>query len=160
MHFQQQRVCELETVPVSLQPVEKLDTQHAVETYLGTTLMFGSWETSVITYKKGDLTRMKMELVSQQSREQAGSLDHIFTLRQIIEKYMEYKKTMYIAFVVYPKAFDIILHNKLWLALRENGIQNKYSNLLENMEKKGNMFQLKRGVRQGVSPNLFTALSN
>lgn len=122
------------------------------------------------------LRRIRASLEIQQPREQAGfrpgysTMDHIFTLSQIIERYKEYNKTLYIALIDYKKAFDTIKHESLWEALETQGVHISYIHLLKEiysksrakikLEKKGKPFPVERGVRQGdpMSPNLFTAL--
>lgn len=122
------------------------------------------------------LNRIAGTLDSNQPREQAGfrrtysTIDHIFTLTQIIEKYTEYDKELYIAFIDYSKAFDSIQHEPLWLALEMQGVEERYIEILQEiykisiamikMEKTGEPFSINRGVKQGdpISPNLFTAL--
>ena len=69
------------------------------------------------------LKRLRYPLEQHQPREQAGfrarysTMDHIFTLTQVIERYTEYNKQLYIAFIDYSKAFDSIHHISLWMAL-------------------------------------------
>ncbi|CAF4821678.1 unnamed protein product [Pieris macdunnoughi] len=78
------------------------------------------------------LERIGRKLDEQQPIEQAGFrkdfsvLDHIHTVRQIREKYNEYQLVYYIAFIDYSKAFDSLIHSKIWEALKELGIEHKY----------------------------------
>lgn len=122
------------------------------------------------------LNRISRMLDSNQPREQAGfrrtysTIDHIFTLTQLIEKFSEYGKKLYVAFIDYCKAFDSIKHEPLWLALQTQGVENRYIEILKEiyknskavvkLEGKGEPFDIRRGVKQGdpISPNLFTAL--
>lgn len=122
------------------------------------------------------LDRISGKLDENQPVEQAGfrknfsTIDHIHTLKQLIEKYNEYKKTIYIAFIDYAKAFDSLRHEVVWQSLKEQGIQNTYINIIRNiyseskgrirLESTGDAFAIKRGVRQGdpISPKLFTAV--
>ena len=52
--------------------------------------------------------------------EQAGFMrdhsatDHIFTLFAVIQKYLLHKKKLYVAFIDFKKAFDLISYAKLW----------------------------------------------
>ncbi|GBP54675.1 Retrovirus-related Pol polyprotein from type-2 retrotransposable element R2DM; Endonuclease [Eumeta japonica] len=119
---------------------------------------------------------MEGKLDEQQPIEQAGFrrdysvLDHIHSVRQIIEKYREYQLVYYLAFVDYSKAFDSLIHANIWEALREQGIEQKYIRLIRNvyknssaciqLEKKGDPFKIQKGVRQEdpLSPKLFSAV--
>ncbi|KAG7298024.1 hypothetical protein JYU34_018785 [Plutella xylostella] len=127
-------------------------------------------------FSKIILNRLTQQLDEQQPREQAGfrkgfsTTDHIFTLTQVIEKYKEYNKDLYLEFVDYTKAFDSVSHSQLWESLKEQGIPTKYISILKaiysktsaqiRLEKIGDTFPIKRGVKQGdpISPKLFTAL--
>ncbi|GBP39241.1 Retrovirus-related Pol polyprotein from type-1 retrotransposable element R2 [Eumeta japonica] len=77
------------------------------------------------------LKRMEGKLDEQQPiqagfRRDYSVLDHIHSVRQIIEKYREYQLVYYLAFVDYSKAFDSLIHANIWEALREQGIEQKY----------------------------------
>ncbi|CAG9137374.1 unnamed protein product [Plutella xylostella] len=127
-------------------------------------------------FSKVLLNRMSAQLEEQQPREQAGfrkgfsTTDHIFTVTQVMEKFVEHNKILYLAFVDYTKAFDSISHECVWNCLREQGIHTKYINILQTiyketqakvkLERIGTTFPINRGVKQGdpISPKLFTAL--
>lgn len=127
-------------------------------------------------FSKVLLNRMSAQLEEQQPREQAGfrkgfsTTDHIFTVTQVMEKFVEHNKILYLAFVDYTKAFDSISHECVWNCLREQGIHTKYINILQTiyketqakvkLERVGTTFPINRGVKQGdpISPKLFTAL--
>lgn len=85
------------------------------------------------------LERIGKKLDEQQPIEQAGFrkdfsvLDHIHTVRQIIEKYAEYQLTYYIAFIDYSKAFDSLIHSKIWEALKELSIEHKYIRIKKHL---------------------------
>ena len=70
------------------------------------------------------------------------------------------RKTAYLCFIVYVKAFDWVDHNKLWKILKEMGIPDHLTCLLRNQyegqemtvrTRHGTMdwFQIGKGVHQG-----------
>ncbi|GBP48071.1 LINE-1 retrotransposable element ORF2 protein [Eumeta japonica] len=121
------------------------------------------------------LKRIEKTLDEHQPIEQAGfrkdySIDHIHVVRQILEKYNEYQLTYYIEFIDYSKAFDSLRYGKIWEALLQQGIEQKYIRLIKNiyscstariqLEKKSAPIRIERGVRQRdpLSPKLFSAV--
>ncbi|XP_063630347.1 uncharacterized protein LOC134801658 [Cydia splendana] len=126
-------------------------------------------------FSKIILQRIEKVLDENQPKEQAGfrkgfaTIDHIHTIKQIIEKSNEYGKKYYLAFIDYSKAFDSLLHSYIWEALKMQNVQNKYIRIISNiykcitakikLETVGEEFKLKKGVRQGdpLSPKLFSA---
>lgn len=122
------------------------------------------------------LNRITKKLDEQQPIEQAGfrsgfsTVDHMHTLKQVIEKCQEYGYPLYLAFIDYNKAFDSLEHHHIWLALKNQGIEAKYIRLIQNvycnssaqvkLETLGEPFPVRRGVRQGdpLSPKIFTAV--
>lgn len=76
----------------------------------------------------------------------------------LTEKYEEYNQPLHICVVDFHKAFDTL---ELWAILkilRDAQIYFRYTNLIENMNRKLNRSPVKREVRQGdtMSPKLFT----
>ena len=51
----------------------------------------------------------------------------------IIKKAREFQKNIYFCFIDYAKAFDCVVHNKLWKILQEMGIPDHLTCLLRNL---------------------------
>ena len=119
--------------------------------------------------------RIEKVLDSNQPREQAGfrsgfsTNDHLQVVNQVIEKTSEFKKPLCMAFIDYEKAFDSVEIPAVMRALRKQGIEESYVQILEDIYKDGAItirlhkdsvkIPVMKGVRQGdtTSPKLFTA---
>ena len=55
-------------------------------------------------------------------RKGRGTRDQIANIHWIIEKARKFKKTIYICFIDYAKAFDCVDHKQLWKILKVMGI--------------------------------------
>ena len=88
---------------------------------------------------QGHIGSEKDHLYSTIDREQAGfrpgssCVDHINTLRIIIEQRAEYCSDLHLLFVDFEKAFDSVDRVGLWMALRRRGISNKLGELLKTL---------------------------
>ena len=100
-------------------------------------------------------------------RKGRGTRDQIANICWIIKK-TEFQKNIYFCFIDYAKAFDCVVHNKLWTILKEMGIPDHLTCLLRNLyagqkatvrTRHGttDWFQIGKRVRQGciLSPCLF-----
>ena len=85
------------------------------------------------------LNKTEQILSESQAGFQPGrsTIDQLFTLRQIIEKYspdMERKRGLFICYIDFEKAFDSIWQEALWKAL--NFFPKKIINLLKALYQK------------------------
>ena len=55
-------------------------------------------------------------------RKGRATRDQIANILWIMEKAREFQKNIYFCFIDYAKAFDCVVHNKLWKILKEMGI--------------------------------------
>ena len=120
--------------------------------------------------------RLQKQLDAVQPKEQAGfrsgfsTIDHIHTIREIIERSNEFELPLCMAFVDYEKAFDSVSSLAVIEALRQSNIDSGYIQLIGNiykeataklkLHKTSNAFKIRKGVRQGdtISPKLFNAV--
>jgi len=121
--------------------------------------------------------RLEPNLDREQSSDQAGfrhrysTEDHLLTATLIQEIADEYQVPLWVATLDFKKAFDVINHESLWNALRQQGIQDGYINLLQQLyanqtgvvqtDVTSRRFSIQQGVKQGdpLSSLLFNALS-
>ena len=66
-------------------------------------------------------------------RKGRGTRDQIANICWIIEKAIEFQKTIHFCFIDYAKAFDCVDHNKLWKILQEMELPNHLTGLLRNL---------------------------
>ena len=124
------------------------------------------------------LERMQSKLEKEISPEQAGfrpnrgTRDQITNLRIILEKAREMNQKVYLCFIDFTKAFDMIRHDQLWLSMLDMGFPPHLVQLLSSLYKQQRAavrtssvmsawFHVGRGVRQGcnLSPCLFNILA-
>ena len=66
-------------------------------------------------------------------RKGRGTRDQIGNTWWIMEKAREFQKNIYFCFIDYAKAFDCVVHNKLWKILKDMGIPDHLICLLRNL---------------------------
>ncbi|KAL1447418.1 hypothetical protein WDU94_003530 [Cyamophila willieti] len=120
--------------------------------------------------------RIEDVLERSQSKEQAGfrrnfsTLDHIQTVRELIERHIEFEMPLCLAFVDFEKAFDSVKTSAVIKSLEEGGVESTYINVLNTIYNSASAtieihnqtakINLEKGVRQGdtISPKLFIAV--
>lgn len=151
-------------------PVFKKGDRRKVKNYRGITLLNTGYKVlSLIILKR--LERYAEETIGEYQsgfRKGRSTIDHIFVVRQLMEKHYEYAKDLHMVFVDYKQAYDSVNREKLWEALKTFRIPLKIIKMVQlcNSEtyskvKIGNevsmAFEIKSGLRQGdaMSPILF-----
>ena len=79
---------------------------------------------------------MNRELPDVQAgfRKGRGIRDQIANIHRIIDKARKFQKNIYFCFIDSSKAFDCVVHNKLWKILKEMGIPSSWETcLLRNL---------------------------
>ena len=78
---------------------------------------------------------MNCELPDVQAgfRKARGTRDQIANICWIMEKALEFQKSIYFCFIDYAKAFDCVDHKKLGKILKEMGIPDHLTCLLRNL---------------------------
>ena len=121
--------------------------------------------------------RLEQKLEEEISDTQAGfrrgrgTRDQVFALKIIIQKFREFHvdtSGIYVTFVDYAKAFDSVIHSRLWSTMRNMGFPGHIIGLLESLYENQesavrtnvgttDWFKVTKGVRQGccLSPQLF-----
>ena len=120
------------------------------------------------------MNRLKHQGKEIIAEEQAGlmkgrsTVEQIFNLRSIIEKYQEHQQELYHVFIDFKKAFDRVWHQALWATMNKYNINKTLISLIEELYNQatssaylegeiGEWFRTTVGVRQGclLSPTLF-----
>ena len=66
-------------------------------------------------------------------RKGSATRDQIASIHWIIEKAREFQKNIYFCFIDYARAFDYVIHKKLWKILKEMEIPDHLTCLLRNL---------------------------
>ena len=97
-----------------------------------------------------------------------STMEAIFLIRQLMERYREQKKDMHMVFIDLEKAYDKVPRNIMWWALQKHKVSTKYITLIKDMydnvvtsvrtsDGDTNDFPINIGLHQGsaLSPYLF-----
>ena len=120
------------------------------------------------------LNRLKHQAKEIIAEEQAGfmkgrsTVEQIFNLRSIIEKYQEHQQQLFHVFIDFKKAFDRVWHQALWATMHKYNINQNLIALIEELYNNatssvcldgdiGEWFRTTVGIRQGclLSTTLF-----
>jgi len=108
-------------------------------------------------------------------RSNYSTVDHVFSLKALIDLFFKGKQKLFCAFVDYAKAFDTVWRDGLWYKLNKSGVYNtsKLYKIIVKMYEgikscvfagnvKSDFFASNAGVRQGenLSPMLFSLYIN
>ena len=151
-----------------LMPIHKKGDQRECSNYRGITIL----STVLKVYERIIERRLKVNIEKQLEEPQCGFRkgrgvqDHIFTLKQLIEKSGE--TGMCVAFLDLEKAFDSIPRDIVWNCLKRRGVGGRLLGSIVSLYRKtrnyvrtGNLqseeFLTRDGLRQGgvLSPTLF-----
>ena len=151
-------------------PVHKKGDKTVRANYRGITLLPVCYKVLTIIIKEKLEPYIENGLGDYQSgfRKGRSTIDHIFTIRQIMEKCWEYNKNIWQIFVDFKQAYDSINRASLWNIMAEFNIPSKLIKLVKACynnskacvqvgQRRTTEFGIKSGLRQGclLSPILF-----
>ena len=158
-------------------PIHKQGSYENPDNYRGIALM--SNLSKVFTHIIGQRLQSWAEQWGLIREEQAGfrkgygTVDNIFTIQNIADKYLSKHQKLYVGFIDFRKAFDTVKRKVLWSILEENGVRGKLLNVLKAMyrnvryrvrthEGHSEPFDSTMGLKQGckISPIMFSYLIN
>uniref|UniRef100_A0A1Y1M3Z3 Reverse transcriptase domain-containing protein n=1 Tax=Photinus pyralis TaxID=7054 RepID=A0A1Y1M3Z3_PHOPY len=154
-----------------LMPIYKKGDKRDCTNYRGITMtcILAKVYERILGKRLEEKTETQLEESQCGFRKGRGVQDHIFMLKQLIEKYT--RETIFVAFIDLEKAFDSIPRRLVWSSLKRRGIGNKLGKCIRSMYtntrnyvRTGNYqseeFTTKEGLRQGgvLSPALFNVV--
>ena len=146
-------------------PIYKKGSTSSCDNYRGISMLCAATE----LYEKILERRLRVEIEDKIQREQSGfrpghsTQDHLFTIRQVIEKALCKSKEIYMCFIDTEKAFDTLNRDLIWKALKDKEVSEGLIGAISSLYKRTTnqirteKFVTTRGVRQGscLSPLLF-----
>ena len=151
-------------------PVYKKGCKLTCSNYRGVSLLSvaGKWFGKVLNSKLRDCTEGRVLEEQGGFRAKRSCIDQVFTLRQVMEKAIEKRRELFVAFIDLEKAYDRVNRVKLWEALRQAQVEEGLVRAVQSLymecearvkvgEKQSEWFNVDQGVRQGctLSPWLF-----
>lgn len=147
------------------------------DNYRGITILscLGKLFTSVLNARINIFLEETGLLAEEQAgfRKNYSTVDHIFSLKMLIDLYLSKKKRLFCSFIDYRKAFDSINRSALWKKMLDHSIDGKVLRVIHNIYEKAksciklnnslsDTFVSNLGVRQGenLSPILFSIFLN
>ena len=107
-------------------------------------------------------------LDKKESADQAGfrprraTINHFFTIAVLQETAEEYQVPLWAVAVDFQKAFDSVTHRSIWDALIDQGVEEGYIQVLQDLYRdqtasvrtdcSSKTFQIQRGTKQGDPP--------
>ena len=133
--------------------------------------MAGKWFGKVLNSKLRDCTEGRVLEEQGGFRAKRSCVGQVFTLRQVMEKAIERRRELFVAFIDLEKAYDRVNRVKLWEALRQTQVGEGLVRAVQSLymecearvkvgEKQSEWFNVDQGVKQGctLSPWLFNVL--
>ena len=151
-------------------PIHKKGSTMDCSNYRGITMLSvpGKIYARILEARLREKVEDKIEEQQSGFRPGRSVQDHIFTTRQVIEKFIERNKDLHICFIDLEKAFDTVRREELWLSLREHNVEKNLIDAIKSFYYKATgavrvasnlsqEFEVGIGVRQGciLSPLLF-----
>ena len=158
-------------------PIYKKGDKNNPDNYRGVALtsVVSKAYTYILNKRLTKWAEREQKIIEEQAgfRATYSTMDHIFTLYSLVQKFLTRNSKLYVAFVDFRKAFDSVNRNILWHTLRKAGVNGKlyralrgiYDSVLMCVRDKGQYseyFNCKRGLKQGclLSPQMFAFFIN
>ena len=140
------------------------------------TSCLGKLFTSILQSRLNKLIEQRNILNPEQFgfHQNSRATDSLFILQQLLNKYTKQHKKIYVGFIDYEKAFDIVWQSGLIYKLYQYGVKGKFFKVIKSMYSSikscvkidessiTEMFSCNKGIRQGdrLSPVLFSLVMN